>query len=143
MSSSEATLLKEVFSLADAKSSGSIPSSMLGDCLRAAGKRITQEGVDVLVAKAGTTVTFSQFQDLYQQAGSLEKTDADIKEAFSMLLKYSGGEGGDVGMAHLRQALTGLGDKLTPQEVSEFLRESGLTNKTALSHDEFVKAVEI
>lgn len=62
--------LRQAFDFCDHKGEGKIPSSELGNALRSAGKRLTNENVERFkkdADTAGGSVDFDQFQAFYEQ----------------------------------------------------------------------------
>ena len=72
-------------------------------------------------------------------AADVEKTAEDIERAFKVFEKESEkshGQAGTVNLKVLRQALTTLGDKLTPQEMEFFVNAAD--NKASLDFASFM-----
>jgi Ca2+-binding EF-hand superfamily protein len=123
---SDEKLIEEAFALTDAKGTGYIGAASLGQALRSMGKRLTEADLqhlsDKVTSDFGGQISVEDFKFIVEDCNELEKMDDDVESAFGVFAKT----GDTVDLTTLRSALTQFGDKLTPQEVDQFLRGTGL-----------------
>jgi len=136
---------KEVFQLFDTKGDGLIQVSQVGDVLRALGQNPTEGDVKKLVqsTKSGggpdSRVTFETFLPLLQAVSSKKITDT--VDDFVEGLRHFDKEGnGRISAIELRHLLTGLGEKMSEEEVEQLIhgKEDSQGN---INYEEFVKMV--
>merc|ERR1711930_6470 len=136
---------KEVFQLFDTKGDGLIQVSQVGDVLRALGTNPTEGDVKKLVqstnSKGGSDarVTFETFLPLLQAVSGKKITDTvdDFVEGLRHFDKEGNGRISAIGLRHL---LTGLGEKMSEEEVEQLIhgKEDSQGN---INYEEFVKMV--
>merc|ERR1712192_387039 len=134
---------KEVFQLFDTKGDGLIQVTQVGDVLRALGQNPTEGDVKKLVqstnSKGGSEarVTFETFLPLLQAVSGKKITDT--VDDFVEGLRHFDKEGnGRISAIELRQLLTGLGEKMSEEEVEQLIhgKEDSQGN---INYEEFVK----
>lgn len=125
MSSTIAKNNKDIFTLFDKKGCGSISNQQFGDYLRAIGYNPTNAQVgDILNGTSGDVLTLDQITELISKnqelldATTTGKIDDFIK-AFQVFDKENTGR---VTIGDIRYMLTGLGEKLSDEEVDELLK---------------------
>merc|ERR1711939_926073 len=113
---------KEVFQLFDTKGDGLIQVNQVGEVLRALGTNPTEGEVKKLVQSTvsvdgpDTRVTFETFLPMLQDVSS--KPIRDTVDDFVEGLKHFDKEGnGLISAVELRHLLTGLGEKMSEEEV--------------------------
>jgi calmodulin len=117
---------REVFDLLDRKKSGFLKSDQLGVALRSVGLRLTNEQIRQLKAKVDAEengqLDYESFQDYIYESKKIQKTEAELEAAFRV---FDNGDGqGLIDIESFKHALTSLGDKMTPEEVDEILKEA-------------------
>jgi len=136
---------KEVFQLFDTKGDGLIQVTQVGEVLRALGTNPTEGEVKKLVQSCGSAhgpdsrVTFETFLPLLQDVSS--KPIRDTVDDFVEGLKHFDKEGnGLISAVELRHLLTGLGEKMSEEEVESLIhgKEDSQGN---INYEEFVKMV--
>merc|ERR1711962_188691 len=136
---------KEVFQLFDTKGDGLIQVSQVGEVLRALGQNPTEGDVKKLVqsTKSGggpdARVTFETFLPLLQAVSGKKITDT--VDDFVEGLRHFDKEGnGRISAIELRHLLTGLGEKMSEEEVEQLIhgKEDSQGN---INYEEFVKMV--
>merc|ERR1712203_438493 len=136
---------KEVFQLFDTKGDGLIQVTQVGDVLRALGQNPTEGDVKKLVqstnSKGGpdARVTFETFLPLLQAVSGKKITDT--VDDFVEGLRHFDKEGnGRISAIELRHLLTGLGEKMSEEEVEQLIhgKEDSQGN---INYEEFVKMV--
>jgi len=138
--------LREAFDMHDKEGKEFLGVEELGSALRSVGKRLTEDGVAQMRKKAqdecGGKIAFSDFKHYVTMATSLEKQDSDVEQAFHVFGGQRGLAKNTIDIAEFRQALTTLGDRLTKQEVDDFLKEAGHANRSNISLESFMKVVQ-
>jgi len=130
-----------VFSLFDNRGDGKVYSHQLGDVLRAMGQNPTEAEVK----KCGYhqdpdyRISFEQVLPIYATISKNKDTSSveDFVEGFRVFDKE---QNGTINSAELRHLLTGLGEGLSEEEVSELLQ--GMEDAQGnVNYEEFVKSV--
>jgi len=137
---------KEVFQLFDTKGDGLIQVSQVGEVLRALGTNPTEGEVKKLITSTCTKekgpdarVTFETFLPMLQDVSS--KPIRDTVDDFVEGLKHFDKEGnGLISAVELRHLLTGLGEKMSEEEV-ELLIHGKEDSQGNINYEEFVKMV--
>merc|ERR1712117_625116 len=136
---------KEVFQLFDTKGDGLIQVNQVGEVLRALGTNPTEGEVKKLVQSTcsvdgpDTRVTFETFLPMLQDVSS--KPIRDTVDDFVEGLKHFDKEGnGLISAVELRHLLTGLGEKMSEEEVEPLIhgKEDSQGN---INYEDFVKMV--
>jgi len=147
---------KEVFQLFDTKGDGLIQVAQVGEVLRALGTNPTEGEVKKLITSTCTKisqpmtvhcqekgpdarVTFETFLPMLQDVSS--KPIRDTVDDFVEGLKHFDKEGnGLISAVELRHLLTGLGEKMSEEEV-ELLIHGKEDSQGNINYEEFVKMV--
>merc|ERR1712223_2360624 len=135
---------KEVFQLFDTKGDGLIQVTQVGEVPRALGQNPTEGEVKKLIQTTCTSekdarVTFEMFLPMLQDVSS--KPIRDTVDDFVEGLKHFDKEGnGLISAVELRHLLTGLGEKMSEEEVEQLIhgKEDSQGN---INYEEFVKMV--
>merc|ERR1711936_1246223 len=133
---------KEVFQLFDTKGDGLIQVTQVGEVLRALGTNPTEGEVKKLVQSScqndkDARVTFEMFLPMLQDVSS--KPIRDTVDDFVEGLKHFDKEGnGLISAVELRHLLTGLGEKMSEEEV-ELLIHGKEDSQGNINYEEFVK----
>merc|ERR1712107_954935 len=135
--------LKEVFQLFDTKGDGLIQVNQAGEVLRALGTNPTEGEVKKLIQSSckekDARVTFEMFLPMLQDVSS--KPIRDTVDDFVEGLKHFDKEGnGLISAVELRHLLTGLGEKMSEEEVEQLIhgKEDSQGN---INYEDFVKMV--
>lgn len=130
--------------LFDRRGDGKIDSVQLGEVLRSLGLNPTQAEVHKALNEVDPSgskrISFEEFLPIFHSFGQ-RKASKSTNEGFVDGLRVFDREGnGQVSAAELRHVLTGLGEKMTEEEVDLLL--SGLEdNQGQINYEEFVKTV--
>jgi len=134
---------KDAFNLYDRKSTGMVPSSVLGDLLRAVGQNPTQAEVKEIIDGLGgpaKDVSYESFlkvvarPDGFKSAGSAQ----EFIQGFQVFDKEGNGY---ISTGELRYVLTSLGEKLTNEEVDELLKGIDVDKKGQINYVDFVHTI--
>ncbi|CAG59217.1 uncharacterized protein GVI51_F07051 [Nakaseomyces glabratus] len=134
---------KDIFTLFDKKGQGSIPKDVVGDYLRAIGYNPTNKQVTEILSGSGEALTLPEVEELVKKneamldattKGKLE----DFVKAFQVFDKDNTGK---VSVGDLRYMLTGLGEKLTDEEVDELLKGIEVDSEGQIDYKKFIEDV--
>ena len=131
--------VKEVFELYDAEGEGYIPSSDLGNVLRAFGHNPTESELqELLLSVDGGSgrLTLSEVQTCLSNFKGGADYASQVREAFKVFDKEGKGA---ISPSELKHILCNLGEKMTSEEVDNMMREAGFAGKASISQDEFIK----
>ncbi|CAG2252798.1 myosin regulatory light chain 12A-like [Mytilus edulis] len=111
---------KEAFNMIDQNRDGVIDKEDLTDMLASLGKNPTDNYLDEMMNCAPGPINFTMFLTMFGQ--KLQGTDPEevIKNAFAC---FDEGGKGYIQEERLRELLTTMGERLTPDEVDEILKE--------------------
>ncbi|XP_015760374.1 PREDICTED: myosin-2 essential light chain-like isoform X2 [Acropora digitifera] len=135
---------KEAFMLFDRRGDGKIESAQLGEVLRSLGLNPTQADVKKALnevdPKGNKRISFEEFLPIFLSIGQKKPINSS-NEGFVDGLRVFDREGnGQISAAELRHVLTGLGERMTDEEVD--LLVSGLEDQQGqINYEEFVKMV--
>ncbi|XP_031420479.1 calmodulin-like protein 4 [Clupea harengus] len=135
---------KECFSLYDKKRRGKIEAKDLLTVMRSLGTSPTFSEADrhLQIQKIDRSgeLDFSTFLVIMHQQRQQEDPRAEILEAMRMIDRQGRGY---IPAAALRARLTGLGEKLTDQEVDELFRSAGVASDGFIHYEEFVRTMAL
>ncbi|XP_033490474.2 calmodulin-like protein 4 isoform X1 [Epinephelus lanceolatus] len=133
---------KECFSLYDRQRKGKIEARELITVMRCLGSNPTPSEVHRHLMSHtidwGGELDFSIFLSIMHRQLQQEAPEEEILEAMRMADKE---QKGFILASELRAKLTGLGEKLTDQEVDELLKEAGVGPDGRVHCEQFAKAV--
>jgi len=134
---------QDVFSIIDENGTGSIPTAKLGIAIRASGGYPTEEQVKTMMSKADPSgsgkVSLASFLKQREWIESVNPLDIyEIGASFKVFDKDGNGCISGVELAHI---LTSMGDKLTPEEADDFVKEATLTKDGFIDYMAFLKEV--
>ncbi|XP_067126699.1 uncharacterized protein [Centruroides vittatus] len=133
---------KEAFSLFDKEGSGQITTKELAMVIKSLGLNPTeaelQEMIKEVDSKGTGMVYFPEFLSLMAKNLKNIECEDEIIEAFRVFDKDGNGI---IKADELRDAMLNLGEKLTPDEVEEMIREADPDNDGLINYVEFVHTV--
>uniref|UniRef100_A0A667Y869 Calmodulin like 4 n=1 Tax=Myripristis murdjan TaxID=586833 RepID=A0A667Y869_9TELE len=133
---------KECFSLYDQQRRGRIEAQQLITVMRCLGSNPTPSEVcrHLLTHNIdrGGELDFSTFLTIMHRQLQQEAPQQEILQAMRMADKE---QKGFITASELRAKLTGLGEKLTDEEVDELLKEAGVGADGRVHYEAFAKAV--
>lgn len=141
MSSDKAN--KDIFTLFDKQAKGAIPKQQLGDYLRAIGYNPTNQLVEEVSGEAADELTLDDITGLISknkdalQATTQGKVEDFIK-AFQVFDKENTGK---VTVGDIRYMLTGLGERLSDDEVDELLKGVEVDTNGGVDYKKFIEDV--
>ncbi|CCF55879.1 hypothetical protein KAFR_0A04440 [Kazachstania africana CBS 2517] len=132
---------KDIFTLFDKKGQGSISKEQFGDYLRAIGYNPTNEQVkNILASHSSDQLSLDEINEIVSlninelEATTQYKSDDFIK-AFQIFDKENTGK---VTVGDLRYMLTGLGEKLSDEEVDELLKGVEVDSDGGIDYKKFI-----
>jgi len=134
---------KEIFGLYDEEGDGKIDAIDVGTVVRACGLKPTNAMVTTAQGKefrrGEKRVTFEEFVPVYEQLSKEKEvgTQADFLEGLKVFDKD---ETGKILCAELRHVLMALGERLSPEEVSDIL-DGSEDAEGLVAYEAFVKKV--
>ncbi|CAG98263.1 Mlc1 [Kluyveromyces lactis] len=134
---------KDIFTLFDKQAKGSISKAQVGDYLRAIGYNPTNALVEEVVASSGDELTLGDLEKLVKDnEEKLEQTTQgkveDFIKAFQVFDKDNTGK---VSPGDIRYLLTGLGERLTDEEVDELMKGIEIDSDGLIDYKKFVEDV--
>ncbi|KAK6496506.1 SCF ubiquitin ligase complex subunit cdc4 [Arthrobotrys musiformis] len=133
------TNYKEAFALFDKKGTGRVPTSSLGDLLRACGQNPTMAEVDEVAQGVKGEFEFETFLKILNRPGGF-RDPGPPEEYIRGFQVFDKDSTGVIGVGELKYVLTTLGEKLTDAEVTELLKGMEITGPT-VNYIEFVKMI--
>ncbi|XP_064623659.1 neo-calmodulin-like isoform X2 [Lineus longissimus] len=134
------TEFAEVFSLYDHERNGSVAVRHLGEILRSAGLRPSDEDLELVqndLQKAGKNkIDFPEFLKLVETRLQDKHTEEDLRECFSIFDKDMDGK---VSAGEVRHALLTLGEKMTEHDVDMLINEMDLDGEGQFEYEDVVK----
>nr|DBA31891.1 TPA: hypothetical protein GDO54_007648 [Pyxicephalus adspersus] len=135
---------KECFSLYDKKGKGKIPTQDLLTVMRCLGTCPTPNEVSRhlqihKIAKDGE-VDFSTFLTIMYRQQKQEDPENEILVAILMADRQ---KKGTIPLAELKSKLTKMGEKLTPEEVNDLLRDAEVGPDGMVKYESFVKKITL
>uniref|UniRef100_H2YVC6 EF-hand domain-containing protein n=1 Tax=Ciona savignyi TaxID=51511 RepID=H2YVC6_CIOSA len=139
LSEEEQVVFTEAFKKFDPEGSNSISVDDLGSVLRAAGQAPTESEVEdfkkELDPKNTGEVAFKDLMDLYARImKSTLEMDDELTDAFKVFDKDLKGY---ITAADLRHHMTTLGEKLSPEEVDEMIKDADINGDGKINYTEF------
>ncbi|CAL9732953.1 myosin light chain 1 [Monosporozyma unispora] len=136
---------KDIFTLFDKKAQGSIGRDLVGDYLRAIGYNPTNKQVQDLVESQGNgeQFTLEQLEKLITDNQQLLDATTqgrleDFVKAFQVFDKENTGK---VTVGDLKYMLTGLGEKLSDDEVEELLKGVEVDSEGGIDYRKFIEDI--
>jgi len=135
---------QDAFLLFDTRGDNMIQVSQVGDVLRALGQNPTESEVKRLVqttcqTKSDSRLSFDVFLPMMQAVSSKKITDT-VEDFVEGLRHFDKDGDGRISAAELRHLLTGLGEKMSEEEVEQLIhgQEDSQGN---INYEDFVKMV--
>lgn len=134
---------KDIFTLFDKQAKGTIGKQQVGDYLRAIGYNPTNALVEEIVANSGEELSLSDLEKLVgENEEKLEQTTEgkveDFVKAFQVFDKDNTGK---VSPGDIRYLLTGLGERLSDEEVDELMKGVEVDSDGMIDYRKFVEDV--
>ncbi|KAG8440797.1 hypothetical protein GDO86_006508 [Hymenochirus boettgeri] len=144
LSQDEIQKFKECFSLYDKKGKGKIPAGDLLTVMRCLGTCPTPNEVTrhLQIHKIGKNeeVDFSTFLTIMYRQQKQEDPENEIMVAMLMSDKQKKGV---ISMTELRAKLTQMGERLTPEEVDDLLKDVKVGADGLVKYEEFVRKITL
>lgn len=111
--------VEEAFRMFDPKKKGKLDPSALGGCLRWMGINLSNAELATLAGGGG--IGLDGLLDWFGKKFVVEETETDVLKSFEVFDREGNGL---ISTVELRHVLTGLGEKLDPEQVEELLRQA-------------------
>ena len=139
---------KDIFTLFDKKAQGSIDRSMVGDYLRAVGYNPTNKQVHDLIESQSNrgnndTFTLEQLEQLISDNQQLldSTTQGKLEDFIKAFQVFDKDNTGKVTVGDLKYMLTGLGEKLSDDEVEELLKGIEVDSDGGIDYRKFIEDI--
>ena len=135
---------KDIFTLFDKKGQGSISKQQFGDYLRAIGYNPTNAQVaEILSASSDDTLTLEQISSLIDANQELldATTTGKIEDFIKAFQVFDKENTGKVTVGDIRYMLTGLGEKLSDEEVDELLKGVEIDADGGIDYKKFMEDI--
>ncbi|CAH3024480.1 unnamed protein product, partial [Porites evermanni] len=113
---------KEAFLLFDKRGDGKVDSAQLGEILRSLGLNPTEADVKKVLKEVDPSgskrISFEEFLPIFLSIGGKTSTNTSIEGFVDGLRVFDRDGNGQISAAELRHVLTGLGEKMTEEEVN-------------------------
>ncbi|GLI59467.1 hypothetical protein VaNZ11_001350 [Volvox africanus] len=133
---------KEAFNLFDSDGDGYITTKELGTVLRALGKSPTEAEIDAIVREVDPenrgVVDYKEFEKIMRKDIREYNNEQDLKAAWKVFDKAGQGF---VSGAELKHVLTCVGEKLSPTEIEELLKEADPEGTGKVMYDDFIRVM--
>merc|ERR1712001_410253 len=133
---------QETFLLFDTRGDGMIPTTVVGDVLRALGQNPTEAEVKRLVQdqhKSDARISFETFLPILQTVSSKKITDT-VEDFVEGLRHFDKDGNGFITSAELRHLLTSLGERMVEEDV-ECLIHGQEDSQGNINYEQFVRMV--
>ncbi|KAF9178816.1 hypothetical protein BGZ51_001442 [Haplosporangium sp. Z 767] len=139
---SDASCFREAFNLYDRKGTGNIPTSSLGDLLRAIGQNPTQSEIKELVAEADPSgsnqVSFDTFSKIALRPDGF-KPAGTANELIDGFKVFDTNDTGFISAQELEKVLTTIGEALTAEEIKDLMASAEVDSNGMISYETFVR----
>ncbi|XBW34842.1 hypothetical protein QEN19_000409 [Hanseniaspora menglaensis] len=135
---------QDIFTLFDKKNEGIISKEKVGDYLRAIGYNPSQQQINnILSSSSKETFSFDALNQLVDENNSIlqstiNKSYKDFVKAFKI---FDTNQTGKIAIGDLKYMLTGLGEKLSYEEVDEILKGVSVDENGLIDYEEFIKEI--
>merc|ERR1711915_347326 len=129
---------KEAFSLFDKDGKGTITTKELGTVMRSLGQNITQAELQDLINEVeanNRTIDFPEFLTMMARKMKDNTSEEEIRNAFRVFDKD---DRGFISVSEFRHFMTKLGEKLTPEEVDELIKEANVDVNGSIDYNQLV-----
>ena len=127
----------------DRNGDGFITSSELGSCLRSLGFHIEEKHLKELIEEFDRNndgkVSFEEFYHVVNVRMKTPLTEDELKEAFALFDKDNNGK---ITSAELKKALMSWGEKLTEDQVNEFIEDADTNGDGELNIQELARILK-
>lgn len=131
---------KEAFTLFDSDGDGFITTKELGTVLRALGKSPTEAEIRQIVKDIDPdnrgVVDYKEFEKIMTRDIRAYDNEQDLKSAWKVFDKSGQGF---ISAAELKHVLTSVGEKLSPEEITEMMNEADPEKSGKILYDNFIK----
>ncbi|KAL8592617.1 hypothetical protein ACOMHN_026547 [Nucella lapillus] len=133
---------REAFILLTREGQGPVTTGKLGRLLRLLGLNPGEKELHDMIAqidpKGKGTVDFTEFLKMMTKRNKHSESEEQLREAFKVFDKDGDGY---LSVSEFRHVMTNLGERLTPEEVEDMVRQVDHLEEGRVSCEEFVKLV--
>lgn len=135
---------QDIFTLFDKKNEGIISKEKVGDYLRAIGYNPSEQQIsNILSNNTKESFSFNALNQLVDDnndvlQSTINKSYKDFLKAFKI---FDTNQTGKIAIGDLKYMLTGLGEKLSYDEVDEILKGVSVDENGLIDYEEFVKEI--
>jgi len=133
---------KEAFDEFDKDGSGSISTKELLHVMRSIGQNPTEDEINELVMESDMngdgTLQLNEFIEMMKKKSSESDQTEELRMAFHM---FDRNKDGYVDAKELKSLLTTMGERLTQEELEEFMRLADMDGDCKLDYEEFAKVM--
>ncbi|CCH57979.1 hypothetical protein TBLA_0A01790 [Henningerozyma blattae CBS 6284] len=135
---------KDIFTLFDKKGQGAISTQLFGDYLRAVGYNPTNQLTqDILKTSSKDQLSFDDINLLIKEneKSLTATTDAKVDDFIKAFQVFDKENTGKVSVGDIRYMLTGLGEKLSDEEVDELLKGVQVDADGSVNYKKFIEDI--
>merc|ERR1711915_15379 len=110
----------------------------LGTVMRSLGQNITQAELQDLISEVeanNRTIDFPEFLTMMARKMKDNNSEEEIRNAFRV---FDEDDKGFISVSEFRHFMTKLGERLTPEEVDDFIKEANIDEKGAINYNQLV-----
>jgi len=135
--------VREAFAYFDRDADGAVTTSELGALMRSLGKMPSEADVVEMITQVDASGEGSfdlpAFLELMTKQNGAGFSGESICEAFKVFDKEGTGM---ISVAELRHVLTNLGEKMSPEEVDEMVREADIGDVGQINYEHFLAKMD-
>ena len=135
---------KDIFTLFDKKGQGSIAKAQFGDYLRAIGYNPTNAQIEEILSSASQdALSLDDIASLIESHQEMldSTTNGKIEDFIKAFQVFDKENTGKVTVGDIRYMLTGLGDKLSDEEVDELLKGVEIDSDGGIDYKKFMEDI--
>lgn len=134
---------KDIFTLFDKQAKGSIAKSQVGDYLRAIGYNPTNALVEEVSGPFGESLSLADLEKLVKDNEEKleETTQGKVEDFIKAFQVFDKDNTGKVSPGDIRYLLTGLGERLSDEEVDELMKGIEIDSDGLIDYKKFVEDV--
>ena len=129
-----------MFKMIDEEGKGFIPVDKFPLAVRGAGLYATEANIkEMLEAANGASGKVTQEDYMKQMRWLANKFPIDIDQVGESFKMFDADDNGTINKGQLQHVLVSMGDKLTPEEAEEFVREASADKNGMINYMQFLR----